>query len=1196
MPRPYVSWSIERLEALFEVRRGNLDVVLLLKEELTFRKTKRAQKLLAEVLACTDKIERDSGEAVESEPVVDLPPAEEVDEVHRRSSLGDLLKDTHIEESHGSATGKTTEQPPDDRRRPNVLSLIRPLGTPGLPPAWIRPLDASLSLNIPTDADLPRLYVAALSALIEEIKKTGAGQKRYELENGIRVEGNASDIIYDFVFPDAADLFEDAKVEVELPGRRIDASIISISSGHLWLATKEDLGATLSRAVIVIDATALLEALKEKIEQAGKGELPFNRNIADAVVGRGNLPPPPAAIPRAMSATNLNDAQVKALSRALSTSITYIWGPPGCGKTHLLGEVVRSAFEDGKRILISSNTNTAVDQVLFKICKGLGERHPAMEEGRIVRLGRVVDDKHKGAYKAYVTIDGIVDRKSAELKASLNRAQEEIARIDGQTARAKETLNQFTKLDTVQRAVDSHCEATNELARSNKELNTTRETVRLRIADLETDLREPRSGLFRWFKPSKETIQKNIMVERDRQARLSAEIEKVESFYAGMKQRFDAAKVDRDHIAEQLRGKDRVAAEQEIAEADLARAPLVEKVREIEAKLADIRAAILKDAKVLGATCTKTYLAAKEIGKVDMVIIDEASMVLLPMVWFTAGMATERVVICGDFRQIPPIVQTRQQAVFDVLGGDVFEAAELTDPVPNDRMEMLDLQYRMDDKICQLISAPMYGGQLKTAPKIASRQIGRRPPPPYDGTFTIVDTSDLWPFESVNAYFSRFNLMHALLVRNLAWHLRREGYIQDKGDLAICTPYAAQAKLIRKLLEHEDLGDVPVGTVHSFQGDERDAVVLEFPEGYGGARMVGQFLQGIPPKDVGARLINVAISRAKNHLIVLANLTYLDPLLPSSALLRGILHSMQQNGRVVRGSELLELRPIESDMRGLIGVVDFDFNASTFGLFSGHTIERAIESDIANAKESVVIFSGFVTPARVGKLGDLLRLKVSEHVKVRCVTRPPDRNGTMDPALGKEALDLLEAVGCTIDCRARIHEKIVIIDKEIVWHGSLNVLSHTHLTDESMTRVVNKGFAQAVAVNMSKLHVSSEAALQAVTNAENPRCPVTGHRTVYYEGRFGPYFKCESSRCDWKTSLKNAERNSSRHGVVEANAELPLDGPMCPLCGSKTRLRSGRFGRFYGCIKYPHCPGKCAPPRANRKVGRSRFARKNSTA
>ena len=289
--------------------------------------------------------------------------------------------------------------------------------------------------------------------------------------------------------------------------------------------------------------------------------------------------------------------------------------------------------------------------------------------------------------------------------------------------------------------------------------------------------------------------------------------------------------------------------------------------------------------------------------------------------------------------------------------------------------------------------------------------------------------------------------------------------------------------------------------------------------------MLGQFLQGVPPKDVGARLINVAVSRAKNHLIVIANLTYLDRLLPSASLLRGILYDMQRLGRVIPGTELLALRPIESDLRGLFDRVPLDLSAKTMGIFNQSTFDAAIESDLSNAKESIVIFSGFVTPSRVAKLGDLLRMKTSGGVKIRCVTRPPKLNGTMELKRSKEALDALEGVNCVVDCRARIHEKIVLIDKKIVWHGSLNVLSHTHLTDESMTRVVNSGLAEAVAANMSKRRVSADKALQTVGDAENPRCGDCGARTVYNEGRFGPYFYCEDE-CGWSIDLKKTTTRS----------------------------------------------------------------------
>jgi hypothetical protein len=162
-----------------------------------------------------------------------------------------------------------------------------------------------------------------------------------------------------------------------------------------------------------------------------------------------------------------------------------------------------------------------------------------------------------------------------------------------------------------------------------------------------------------------------------------------------------------------------------------------------------------------------------------------------------------------------------------------------------------------------------------------------------------------------------------------------------------------------------------------------------------------------------------------------------------------------------------------------------------------------------------------------------------------------------------------------LPCRARIHEKVVIIDNEIVWYGSLNVLSHTHHTDESMTRVANAGLAQALAANMSKRRVSSETALLTISNAENPRCEACGSRSVYDDGKFGPCFYCESE-CGWKTDLKKTARWS--RAKSDANGDLPKQGPSCPICKAKTTLRTGKHGPFYGCSNYPKCKGTVDAP------------------
>ncbi len=41
----------------------------------------------------------------------------------------------------------------------------------------------------------------------------------------------------------------------------------------------------------------------------------------------------------------------------------------------------------------------------------------------------------------------------------------------------------------------------------------------------------------------------------------------------------------------------------------------------------------------------------------------------------------------------------------------------------------------------------------------------------------------------------------------------------------------------------------------------------------------------------------------------------------------------------------------------------------------------------------------------------------------------------------------------------------------------------------------------------------------------------------------------------------------------------------CPDCGSDMRLRTGRFGRFYGCSRYPACRGTHTATRDGEPAG-----------
>jgi hypothetical protein len=632
-----------------------------------------------------------------------------------------------------------------------------------------------------------------------------------------------------------------------------------------------------------------------------------------------------------------------------------------------------------------------------------------------------------------------------------------------------------------------------------------------------------------------------------------------------------------------LRSHDRITAQKLLDHAEEKIAPLVREVSDINKTLESIEKSVVAEARIIGATVTKTYLTRQLFGNFDAVIIDEASMVMLPAVHYVSGLAREKVIVSGDFRQLSPIVPTEQAAIQEVVGPNVFQSAGIEEAVDNrkspKRAVMLKEQYRMKDGICQMLSSKMYRGNLSTSAK--RPQVLHHPPAPFDGEMTVIDTSPIQPF--VNRHnSSRYNLMNALAVRNLVRHFYEAGFLVDneEGRLGICTPFAAQRDVLKRLTQGSG---VVAGTVHRYQGDERVAMIIDVPDSLG-ERYVSLFAQAGSPEDIGARLFNVAVSRAKEHVIFVANLDYLDARLPSDAFLRELLHTASNKGQVVDVRDVLAKWPIAEDLKRVERPFLLDQETLRSGLFRQSDFEAVCGADIEQARKGVAIFSGFVTPQRVAGYEPLFRRKLAEGVLIRCVTRPPKRNGSIPEDLGRDALNGLEAMGCVVDTRWDIHEKVVIIDDEIIWFGSLNPLSHTNRTDEIMARITGKPAALQLSAFMAiASSVNPDKAEGLAVTAENPRCTDCGQRTTYRVGSYGPFWQCEDE-CGWRQNVGKLNRPSSS---AAGAGSLPREGPPCPVCEARTVLRSGPHGHFYGCSRYPECEGIAkASGRSERKQRR----------
>jgi very-short-patch-repair endonuclease len=111
----------------------------------------------------------------------------------------------------------------------------------------------------------------------------------------------------------------------------------------------------------------------------------------------------------------------------------------------------------------------------------------------------------------------------------------------------------------------------------------------------------------------------------------------------------------------------------------------------------------------------------------------------------------------------------------------------------------------------------------------------------------------------------------------LAIDLAREirAHAPDKR-IAIITPYRGQVRLLRRWLHDEikvdsRLEGIEVGTVHSFQGGEADAVIFDVVDGFPRTGP-GILLRD----DTGMRLVNVAITRARGKLVIIADKEWLQ--------------------------------------------------------------------------------------------------------------------------------------------------------------------------------------------------------------------------------------------------------------------------------------------------------------------------------
>ncbi|MEE8572818.1 MAG: AAA domain-containing protein [Gemmatimonadota bacterium] len=281
-------------------------------------------------------------------------------------------------------------------------------------------------------------------------------------------------------------------------------------------------------------------------------------------------------------------------------------------------------------------------------------------------------------------------------------------------------------------------------------------------------------------------------------------------------------------------------------------------------------------------------------------LVDEASSAPLPYVFAGACLASERAVAVGDFRQLPAVVMSRGAEAARWLSRDIFQQSGTIDPevgrtIPDPQDElcsMLREQYRMAPPIRDLVSELFYGGRLVDAPAVSARPASLPP-------LVLVDTEKLSP-KVERSEGSRANPIHLEIVLQLLELLGRRG----ATDVGIVTPYRLQARRIlsqvRSRLGRIAPRGLEVATIHRFQGREKSVVILDTVDAPPGGSW---FLNEARNRDFPC-LLNVALSRSRDALIVVGTSVGLSRSLPATSLLVRTLDLIRDRGRVIDGARL----------------------------------------------------------------------------------------------------------------------------------------------------------------------------------------------------------------------------------------------------------------------------------------------------
>jgi hypothetical protein len=485
-------------------------------------------------------------------------------------------------------------------------------------------------------------------------------------------------------------------------------------------------------------------------------------------------------------------------SSKFCATLSVVEGPPGCGKTHVICGLIHLFWLSGKNVLITTTSNKAISVLLNKY---------------LVAVDIFVENTSKWPKLA-------IDGKSSSIVKNINGDvhglhEESTAPVDhlvfNINKRIEKSLNLIVDL----------------LHKGEQSLSDASDVNNKLMSVLENRI----NGYYSKYTMKTHKLIKNILI--DNRTVYEDKAGKVNTLVSILIDQHYGRKVESEHYYQTAR-----------------------KIQLDYISSADI------------VFCTLSYTGMqgmKESGlKFHAVIVDEAAQVFEPSLLIPLNnFVIQHVILVGDPKQLPPLLHSEQLQRHRV--GVLMERLMSQ----NDIIYVeLNVQYRMHPDIAEIPNRLFYGGRIRNETALESRSCALSRLDEHE-TLKYHDfllkrcicvdiegkQSEVIGSSNFDKGVSYKNGQEAHLVRLFLEYLRDCLHVDIAKHACVITFYSGQVECIKKMLEKSRIIDVEVKTVDSYQGSEKEYVLLSY----------------VRTGDVGflndERRLNVAWTRAMHLLI-----------------------------------------------------------------------------------------------------------------------------------------------------------------------------------------------------------------------------------------------------------------------------------------------------------------------------------------